>query len=119
MGLDVSALAASVAASGKSQPDHQKTNKIPSAALEAAQHAAAAAAAAGPVPLAQPVSTSLPTFYNPAAVNVVKYTQQIQKRKLLWANKVLSNFFYGNRKSLFFLCIYSIAERGSPKYIDC
>lgn len=87
MGLDVSALAASVAASGKSQPDHQKTNKIPSAALEAAQHAAAAAAAAGPVPLAQPVSTSLPTFYNPAAVNVVKYTQQIQKRKLLWANK--------------------------------
>lgn len=32
-------------------------------------------------------SLELPSYYNPAAINVTKYTNQIQKRKLLWANK--------------------------------
>lgn len=32
-------------------------------------------------------SLELPSYYNPAAINVTKYTNQIQKRKLLWSNK--------------------------------
>lgn len=27
---------------------------------------------------------SIPKFYNPAAVNPMKYAEQVQKRKLLW-----------------------------------
>jgi len=30
----------------------------------------------------------LPTYYNPGVMNPMKYAQQIQKRKLLWGNKV-------------------------------
>lgn len=29
----------------------------------------------------------LPTYYNPSIINANKYTEQIQKRKLLWGNK--------------------------------
>lgn len=32
-------------------------------------------------------AVELPSYYNPAAINVAKYTTQIQKRKLLWSNK--------------------------------
>jgi len=32
-------------------------------------------------------NVQLPTFYNPGAINPVKYAEQIQKRKLLWGNK--------------------------------
>lgn len=30
---------------------------------------------------------ALPKYYNPAAVNPLKYAEQMQKRKLLWNNK--------------------------------
>lgn len=36
----------------------------------------------------QATGVALPSFYNPAAVNPMKYAEQIQKRKLLWSNKV-------------------------------
>lgn len=29
----------------------------------------------------------LPGYYNPGAINPVKYADQVQKRKLLWGNK--------------------------------
>lgn len=32
---------------------------------------------------------TLPTYYNPGVMNPLKYAQQIQKRKLLWGNKVI------------------------------
>ena len=37
---------------------------------------------------------TLPTYYNPGVMNPLKYAQQIQKRKLLWGNKVRSNLFF-------------------------
>lgn len=30
---------------------------------------------------------ALPKYYNPAAVNPLKYAEQVQKRKLLWQSK--------------------------------
>ena len=30
---------------------------------------------------------AVPKYYNPAAVNPLKYAEQIQKRKLLWSKK--------------------------------
>ena len=40
----------------------------------------------------QQVKTStgieLPKYYNPAAMNPARYAEQMQKRKLLWGNKV-------------------------------
>jgi hypothetical protein len=30
---------------------------------------------------------SVPKYYNPAAVNPLKYAEQVQKRKLLWSKK--------------------------------
>lgn len=30
---------------------------------------------------------TLPSYYNPIAVNPMKYAEQIQKRRLLWGNK--------------------------------
>lgn len=47
---------------------------------------AAAAAAMASAATANP-SVELPSYYNPAAINVAKYANQIQKRKLLWGNK--------------------------------
>ncbi|GAB6024024.1 arginine serine-rich coiled-coil 2 [Chamberlinius hualienensis] len=35
----------------------------------------------------QMTGVSLPKYYNPAAVNPLKYAEQMQKRKLLWQNK--------------------------------
>lgn len=29
----------------------------------------------------------VPKYYNPAAVNPIKYAEQVQKRKLLWSKK--------------------------------
>ena len=29
----------------------------------------------------------MPKYYNPAAVNPLKYAEQVQKRKLLWSKK--------------------------------
>lgn len=31
---------------------------------------------------------ALPKYYNPAAVNPLKYAEQVQKRKLLWQSSV-------------------------------
>lgn len=54
----------------------------------AAMKAAAAAAAKLSSNVAAPSSNvELPSYYNPSAINVAKYTNQIQKRKLLWSNK--------------------------------
>nr|CAG4646741.1 EOG090X0LFN [Macrothrix elegans] len=35
----------------------------------------------------QATGVALPSFYNPAAVNPMKYAEQVQKRKLLWSGK--------------------------------
>lgn len=48
--------------------------------------ATAVAAAVAP-PSTSTVPVELPSYYNPAAINVAKYQDQIQKRKLLWSNK--------------------------------
>lgn len=32
---------------------------------------------------------TLPTYYNPGVMDPLKYAKQIQKRKLLWGNKVI------------------------------
>jgi hypothetical protein len=33
----------------------------------------------------------VPKYYNPAAVNPLKYAEQVQKRKLLWSKKTDEN----------------------------
>nr|CAG4642956.1 EOG090X0LFN [Evadne anonyx] len=75
MGLDVTSLAASVAASGASSEK--------SAAMAAAQQVLQNQVDQ----VQQMTGVALPSFYNPGAVNPMKYAQQIQKRKQLWANK--------------------------------
>lgn len=74
------------------QPKVQTTvNPHPSDAppkLSSIQLAAARAAALLPSSTSTTdASVDLPSYYNPAAINVAKYTSQIQKRKLLWSNK--------------------------------
>lgn len=34
-----------------------------------------------------PEGVAIPAYYNPNAINVTKYAEQIQKRKLLWSSK--------------------------------
>lgn len=34
-----------------------------------------------------PEGVAIPAYYNPNAINVTKYAEQIQKRKLLWSGK--------------------------------
>merc|ERR1712137_477158 len=75
MGLDVNSLAASVATSG--------TSNEKSAAMAAAQQVLQNQVEQ----VQQMTGVALPSFYNPGAVNPMKYAQQIQKRKQLWANK--------------------------------
>ena len=36
---------------------------------------------------------AVPKYYNPAAVNPLKYAEQVQKRKLLWSKKVGAEAF--------------------------
>lgn len=36
-------------------------------------------------------AAALPSYYNPGAINVAKYTDQIQKRKLIWGSKKPEN----------------------------
>lgn len=55
--------------------------------LSSIQLAAARAAALLPSTSNTDPAVDLPSYYNPAAINVAKYTSQIQKRKLLWSNK--------------------------------
>lgn len=38
-------------------------------------------------PVVIPKQPDPPTYYNPSVINSSKYTEQIQKRKLLWGNK--------------------------------
>lgn len=60
-------------------------------ALAAAQAAALSLSAntsgGGGGAAAAAATVELPSYYNPAAINVAKYANQIQKRKLLWSNK--------------------------------
>ncbi|XP_075542620.1 uncharacterized protein LOC142576390 isoform X1 [Dermacentor variabilis] len=66
------------------------TSAVPPGVSAALAAARAAAVRSGLMPLealnAPPpqVSNSLPSYYNPTAVSAVKYTEQMQKRKLLW-----------------------------------
>nr|SVE75542.1 EOG090X0LFN [Daphnia dolichocephala] len=98
MGLDVTNVAASlvmpsaeskhpsVTNSSSVKPSPQLTSST--AASSSAVQAAAQQVLQSRVAEAQQVTgVTLPSFYNPAAVNPMKYAQQIQKRKLLWANK--------------------------------
>ncbi|KAH6932721.1 hypothetical protein HPB50_009042 [Hyalomma asiaticum] len=58
-----------------------------SAALAAARAAAVRSGLMSVEALNAPppqISNSLPSYYNPTAVNALKYTEQMQKRKLLW-----------------------------------
>nr|CAG4642230.1 EOG090X0LFN [Eurycercus lamellatus] len=102
MGLDVSGLAASVAA-GTTQPPIEEKNIIVEAAQQVLlqsqqfqqhlqvqkqpQQKPQLQHQQQPQLLQQQPAVPLPSFYNPGAVNPNKYAQQIQKRKLLWANK--------------------------------
>ncbi|XP_059054758.1 arginine/serine-rich coiled-coil protein 2 isoform X2 [Achroia grisella] len=59
--------------------------KTPDGSMATAQQLRAAA---GPThPLAHHSHHSLPSYYNPSAVNTTKILDQVQKRKLLWSNK--------------------------------
>ncbi len=92
MGLDVTNVAASLAmpAESTNPTADNKPNQF-AAATSAAVQAAAQQVLQNRVAEAQQVTgVTLPSFYNPAAVNPMKYAQQIQKRKLLWSNKVNS-----------------------------
>ena len=54
---------------------------------------------------------TVPSFYNQTAVNTSRIAEQMQKRKLLWANKVLTS-------SLLFFCVIIINRQtkfGSEK----
>ena len=103
MGLDVTGLAASVAATAASgsATDANKSHAgadgrcggggggggVPEPAT--AVYAAAQKLVQNQVEQAKQLTgVSLPAFYNPGVVNPIKYAQQIQKRKLLWGNKV-------------------------------
>nr|CAG4649870.1 EOG090X0LFN [Scapholeberis mucronata]SVE94029.1 EOG090X0LFN [Scapholeberis mucronata] len=96
MGLDVTNVASSIAMPA----DSSKTNEVnPSVSqnssassstfsTSAAVQAAAQKVLQNRVAVAQQATgVTLPSFYNPAAVNPMKYAEQIQKRKLLWSNK--------------------------------
>nr|SVE80536.1 EOG090X0LFN [Daphnia magna]SVE81104.1 EOG090X0LFN [Daphnia magna] len=102
MGLDVTNVAASLAMPSAESKHPSVTNLSPmkqtsqftsaaagsSSAVSSAVQAAAQQVLQSRVAEAQQVTgVTLPSFYNPAAVNPMKYAQQIQKRKLLWANK--------------------------------
>nr|SVE89670.1 EOG090X0LFN [Daphnia sinensis] len=102
MGLDVTNVAASLAMPSAEMKQSSVTNMSPvkqtsqftssaaasSSAVSSAVQAAAQQVLQSRVAEAQQVTgVTLPSFYNPAAVNPMKYAQQIQKRKLLWANK--------------------------------
>nr|SVE86539.1 EOG090X0LFN [Daphnia similis]SVE87166.1 EOG090X0LFN [Daphnia similis]SVE87792.1 EOG090X0LFN [Daphnia similis]SVE88424.1 EOG090X0LFN [Daphnia similis] len=102
MGLDVTNVAASLAMPSAEMKPSSMTNLSPvkqtsqftssavgsSSAVPPAVQAAAQQVLQSRVAEAQQVTgVTLPSFYNPAAVNPMKYAQQIQKRKLLWANK--------------------------------
>lgn len=39
---------------------------------------------------------TLPSYYNPAAMNPMKFAEQERKKKLLWGNKVGFNFVFQN-----------------------
>lgn len=98
MGLDVTNVAASLAMSvenANSQSTDPSSKQISSTlpshptVTSAAVQAAAQQVLQNRVAEAQQVTgVTLPSFYNPAAVNPMKYAQQIQKRKLLWSKKV-------------------------------
>lgn len=69
-----------------SQPmPNAQPNKLSS--IELATARAAALAPPTVAGASAPGAVELPSYYNPAAINVTKYTTQIQKRKLLWSNK--------------------------------
>nr|SVE74596.1 EOG090X0LFN [Daphnia barbata] len=98
MGLDVTNVAASLVMPSVESKHPPVTNSSSvkqtpqftssTAASSSAVQAAAQQVLQSRVAEAQQVTgVTLPSFYNPAAVNPMKYAQQIQKRKLLWANK--------------------------------
>ncbi|CAH1232382.1 RSRC2 [Branchiostoma lanceolatum] len=51
------------------------------------QEAVCAAARAMQMKVAAETGIQVPSYYNPTAVNPMKYAEQMQKRKLLWAGK--------------------------------
>lgn len=57
---------------------------------------------------------ALPKYYNPAAVNPLKYAEQVQKRKLLWqtAEKVVVSSFYCKYFLISSLCVTSLQNIG-------
>lgn len=55
--------------------------------LNAITAATAAAAAGTSLGAKLPEGVEIPAYYNPNAINVTKYAEQIQKRKLLWSGK--------------------------------
>nr|CAH0099463.1 unnamed protein product [Daphnia galeata] len=103
MGLDVTNVAASlvmpsvessknhVSDMSTTKPNLYHTSSVAassSSAMSAVVQAAAQQVLQSRVAEAKEVTgVTLPSFYNPAAVNPMKYAQQIQKRKLLWGNK--------------------------------
>lgn len=109
MGLDVTNVAASlvmpsvessknpVSDMSTTKPNLYHTSSVAassSSAMSAVVQAAAQQVLQSRVAEAKEVTgVTLPSFYNPAAVNPMKYAQQIQKRKLLWGNKVCYLFF--------------------------
>nr|CAG4637535.1 EOG090X0LFN [Ceriodaphnia reticulata]SVE73342.1 EOG090X0LFN [Ceriodaphnia reticulata] len=90
MGLDVTNVAASLAiqpVESTNPTAENKPNQFASATSAAVQAAAQQVLQNRVAEAQQVTGVTLPSFYNPAAVNPMKYAQQIQKRKLLWSNK--------------------------------
>ena len=91
MGLDVTSVAASVVTSvagGTNPVAGPSVNQNLGSTSIAVQAAAQQVLQNRVAEAQQATGVTLPSFYNPAAVNPMKYAQQIQKRKLLWSNKV-------------------------------
>lgn len=80
MGLDVTSVAAGFVSTGPNLSegvDKQQAILAAKAAAQVLQNRVQQ--------VQQATGVQLPAFYNPAAVNPVKYAEQIQKRKLLWS----------------------------------
>lgn len=129
MGLDVTNVAASLAMSAEnsnavasdSSSNSKQNPSTTSGVTSAAVQAAAQQVLQNRVAQAQQVTgVALPSFYNPAAVNPMKYAQQIQKRKLLWSNKVGFGFISCPLRLLivFDSCVNCTGEKWTTGHIN-
>nr|CAG4648425.1 EOG090X0LFN [Moina brachiata]SVE93407.1 EOG090X0LFN [Moina brachiata] len=84
MGLDVTNAAGRLATDASSSGDEPKPTSSSSSFVQAAAQQVLQKQF---TQAQQSTGVTLPSFYNPAAVNPLRVAQQMQKRKLLWSHK--------------------------------